>query len=260
MPLAKIGTSLIHYVDTGGDGPVVVFSHGNLMDADMWQPQLTRLAPAFRCVAWDTRLHGRTEDEGVTHTYWDSAADLLALLDELDVDRGHLVGHSQGGFTSLRAALLAPTRVASLTLIDTAAGSWPPQALADMAAVRDALRGSGPDAVGPALLELLLGVGELYPTWLAKWRSQPVERLAQAVGVLMAVDDITSRLAEVRAPALVVHGTEDRPIPISEGRSLAAALPAATFVPIPGAGHTPSLTHPDRVHEPMTRFVNSVCQ
>ena len=68
----------------------------------------------------------------------------------------------------------------------------------------------------------------MYPDWLAKWRRQPVERLVRAVGVLMAVDDITSRLAEVRAPALVVHGTEDRPVPISEGRSLAATLPAAT--------------------------------
>ncbi|MFJ8386515.1 alpha/beta fold hydrolase [Streptomyces sp. NPDC094438] len=257
MPVAKIGTSLIHSVDTGGDGPAVVFSHGNLMDADMWRSHIERLAPAYRCVAWDARLHGRTQDDGAPYTYWESAADLLALLDELRIERAHLVGHSQGGFTSLRAALLAPTRVASLTLIDTAAAAWPPEALAQMAAVRDGLRGHGPEVVGPALLELLLGVPELYPEWLAKWRSQPAGRLADAVGVLMAVDDITSRLGEVRAPALVVHGTDDRPIPLSEGRALAAALPAAAFVPIPGAGHTPSLTHAEMVHEPMTAFLNS---
>ncbi|MFI6683896.1 alpha/beta fold hydrolase [Streptomyces sp. NPDC050485] len=258
MSKAKIGTSLIHHADTGGDGPAVVFSHGNLMDADMWQPHIKRLAPAYRCVAWDARLHGRTQDDGAPYTYWESAADLLALLDELRIERAHLVGHSQGGFTSLRAALLAPTRVASLTLIDTAAVRWPPEALADMAAVRDGLRTHGPDTVGPALLELLLGVPELYPEWLAKWRRQPNGRLADAVGVLMAVDDLTARLGEVRAPALVVHGTDDRPIPPAAGRALAAALPAATFVPVPGAGHTPPLTHVEMVHEPLLELLNSV--
>ncbi len=123
MPFAPVNGQRLFFEDGGGDKPVVVLSHGNLMNRWMWAPQIEALRAEFRCLVWDERLHGHTEDDRGLYTYWDSAADLLGLMDHLDIDRAALVGHSQGGFLALRAALLAPERVTALVLIDTA--GWP---------------------------------------------------------------------------------------------------------------------------------------
>lgn len=262
MPFAAIDRRRFHYQDTGGPGPVVVLSHGNLMDHSMWQAQVAALRDEFRCISWDGRLHGRTEDDGAPHDYWDSARDLLALLDHLGVEQAALVGHSQGGFLSLRAALLAPGRVRALVLVDSAAVAWPTPALAQMALVAEGFRAGGPEAVAPELLGLLLGPRDRHPdlhrTWLAGWQRQPRERLATAVGVLMGVDDLAARLSEISAPALVIHGEADQPVPLDLGAMMSEVLPGARpLVTIPGAGHTPPLTHPEPVNLALTAFLHS---
>src|SRR5579862_4516775 len=109
MPVVAANGIEINYTDSGGDGPVVVFSHGFLMDLTMFDQQVTALAPEYRVITWDERGHGGTWATG-PFTYWDSAADVLALLDQLGVERAVLAGMSQGGFLSLRAALTATDR------------------------------------------------------------------------------------------------------------------------------------------------------
>ena len=256
MPYASVNGARLYFEDSGGRGPVLVFSHGNLMDCDMWAPQSSELSTEFRCVTWDERLHSRTEDDGGRYSYWDSAQDLLSLLDQLGMDRAVLVGHSQGGFLSLRAALLAPERVQALVLIDSAGVAWPPEALQQMGRVSAGFREAGPEAVAPVLLEPLLGQPALYGQWLTKWQAQPKERLAEAVQVLMGVDDISSRLPEITAPTLVVHGQADQAIPLPLGMMLCDQIPGTQrLITIPGAGHTPSLTHPEQVNGPLTEFL-----
>jgi 3-oxoadipate enol-lactonase len=252
MPFASVNGQQLYFEDTGGDGPVVVFSHGNLMNRDMWAPQVEVLRGEFRCVAWDERFHGRTKDDGGLYTYWDSAGDLLGLLDHLGAGQATLAGHSQGGFLSLRAALLAPERVKALVLIDTAAVAWPPETLAQMSGMRDRIRDGGPDAVAP----VLLGKPEIHQDWLRAWREQPQQRLADAVAVLMGVDDISVCLGQITQPALIVHGEADQPIPLPLGQMLRDGLPGALdLIAIPGAGHTPSLTNPDQVKGPLAAFL-----
>lgn len=256
MPFASVNGQQLYFEDTGGDGPVVVFSHGNLMNRRMWAAQVEALRGEFRCVVWDERLHGRTKDDGGLYTYWDSARDVLGLLDHLSLDEATLVGHSQGGFLSLRATLSAPERVKALVLIDTAAVAWPPETVAQMGGMRDRFSDGGLDAVGPVLLGMLLGKPEAYQDWLQAWHEQPQERLADAVTVLMGVDDISSRLGEISQPALIVHGEADQAIPLARGEMLRDGLPGATdLVVIPAAGHTPSLTHPDQVNGPLSAFL-----
>ena len=95
----------------------------------MFAPQAAALAPEFRVIAWDERGFGETEFDGKPFTYWDSARDCLGLLDHLGIQQAVLGGMSQGGFLSLRAALLAPARVRALVLIDTQSGVEDPEQL-----------------------------------------------------------------------------------------------------------------------------------
>lgn len=260
MPFATVADRRIHYVDTGGDGPVVVFSHGNLMDAQMWRHQWEGLGSSARCIAWDARLHGRTEDDGAPYSYWDAAGDLLGLLDVLGIEQAILVGHSQGGFISMRAALTAPQRVSGLVLVDTTAMAWPPERLAQMSRVRDGFRDAGPEAVAPTLLPMLLAAPDLHDERLALWRKQSRDRLGTAVEVLMSVDDLRDRLAEITAPAAIVHGAQDQPVPLAAGLALHEGLPNTIGAPtiIPAAGHTPPLTHPEAVTRAIAAAVGYV--
>jgi 3-oxoadipate enol-lactonase len=237
MPYASVNGQELYFEDTGGNGPVVVFSHGNLMNRDMWAAQVAALRDEFRCVAWDARLHGSTKDEGGLYTYWDSADDVLVLLDQLGVEQATLVGHSQGGFLSLRAALRAPERVKALGLIDTAALAWPPETAAQMGGMRDRFRDGGVDAVGPLLLARLLGRPDIHQDWLRVWQEQPSQRLADAVNVLMGVDEISDRLGEITQPALIVHGEDDQANRCRPGQMLRDRLAGALdLIVIPGAG------------------------
>src|SRR5581483_12488544 len=111
MPFAEVNGQRIRYDDTGTDGAPIIFSHGFLMDREMFAPQVEALAGEFRVISWDERGFGKTEFDGKPFTYWDSAKDCLGLLTHLGIEQAVLAGMSQGGFLSLRAALLAPERV-----------------------------------------------------------------------------------------------------------------------------------------------------
>jgi pimeloyl-ACP methyl ester carboxylesterase len=106
MPTAAVDGIDIAYTDSGGDGPAVLLSHGILMDHTMFGPQLAALTPEFRVITWDQRGFGATRAAG-PFSYWDSAGDALGLPDHLGVSQAVLGGMSQGGFVSLRAALLS---------------------------------------------------------------------------------------------------------------------------------------------------------
>jgi 3-oxoadipate enol-lactonase len=258
MSTINVNEQQIYYTDTEGNGPAVVFSHGALLDSSIWDETIRALVPDFRGIAWDARLHGQTPGTGPAHTDWDSARDLLALLDALGINRAVLAGHSQGGFISLRAALLAPSRVSGLVLIDTMATAWPPESIALMNGARDGFAAAGPDAVAPELLPRLIGRADLYDTWLARWRAQGSQRLAVGMQVLMSADDVSSRLAEVTAPALVIHGEADPIIPLEAGRGLNSSLvEAGELIVVPSAAtHTPVLTHPDIVIPAVKKFLD----
>src|SRR5689334_1302414 len=111
MAFASVRGQNLFYEDSGGSGPPLLLGHGFLMDHTMFDGQVAALAPAYRVIRWDARGFGRTEWDGQPFSYWDLAKDALALLDHLGVERALLGGMSQGGFLSLRAALLAPERV-----------------------------------------------------------------------------------------------------------------------------------------------------
>ncbi|MFI5040732.1 MAG: alpha/beta fold hydrolase, partial [Acidimicrobiales bacterium] len=167
MPIAEINGHPLYFEETGS-GPPVVFSHGFLMDHEMFAPQVAALSSEFRCITWDERGFGQTPAGG-PFTYWDSAADVLAHLTHLGIERAALAGMSQGGFLSLRAALTAPDRVKALVLIDTQAGVEAADALPAYEAMNLEWKTNGPAAVQETIAGLILGEGVDPEPWYAKW-------------------------------------------------------------------------------------------
>jgi 3-oxoadipate enol-lactonase len=171
MPFAEVNGQRIRFDDSGGEGPPVVLSHGFLMDREMFGPQVEALAPEFRLITWDERGFGETEFDGQPFTFWDSASDCLGLLDHLSIDRAMLGGMSQGGFLSLRAALLAPDRVRALVLIDSQAGVEDPERLPGYRQMQQVWIENAPvDQVAQTIAGLIIGEPVLSEAWIAKWR------------------------------------------------------------------------------------------
>lgn len=260
MSFAEVNGQRIRFDDSGGSGPPVILSHGFLMDREMFAPQVEVLAGDFRVITWDERGFGETEFDGQPFTYWDSAADCLGLLDHLGIDRAVLGGMSQGGFLSLRAALLAPERVRALVLIDTQSGTEDPERLPAYRQMQQTWLQDGPaDELTQAIANLIIGDPALNEPWIAKWRELPRETLRAPGDCLLDRDDITDRLSEISCPAIVFHGTADLSIEIEKAEELCQALSGCRgVVRIEGGSHASNLTHPNEVNAPLLEFLRSL--
>jgi pimeloyl-ACP methyl ester carboxylesterase len=257
MSHADVNGQRLYYEDTGGDGPVVAFSHGLFMDHSMFLPQVHALRDRYRCISWDERGHGRTGPATGPFTYWDSAEDLRALLHSLGIERAVLAGMSQGGFLSLRAALAHPELVSALILIDTQAGTESEEKLPYYRALLERWTTQGmDDELGGIIAAIILGQDyDDAGRWIDDWRTYDNANLLQLFTTLAGREDIHDRLAEIDVPALVVHGDHDAAISVEEAQALADGLPQGSLTLIPGAGHAANLTHPDEVTPAIEQFL-----
>lgn len=261
MPQHASNGQHIYYEDSGGQGLPVVLSHGLLMDHEMFAPQVDALRSQYRVITWDQRCHGLTEATADPFTYWDSADDLAGLLDHLGIKRAVLGGMSQGGFLSLRFALRRPERVHALVFFDSQAGVEDPDKAETYGVMLDVWEAEGmPDPMAETIAAILFGSD--WPgrgPWIEKWRHQPRERLRPSFNTLVGREDIHDRLGEIKAPALVIHGTADTAIDMELAQRLCSGLANCRgLVKIEGAGHSANLTHPEPVNRAVIEFLSEV--
>ena len=259
MPVAEVNGQSINYVDSGGDGPAVIWSHGFLMDHTMFDPQVAALSGEYRCIAWDERGFGATPATA-PFTYWDSADDAVALLDHLGVEQAVFAGMSQGGFLSMRAALAHPDRVRALVLIDTQAGTEEDEVIPQYEGMLTHWLGDEPlGDIGEIVAGLILGDADLSATWIPIWETRRPEMTEHPGTCLLTRDDITGRLGEITCPALVIHGDADAAIPLEKGQVLVDQIGGPTsLVVMPGGSHAANMTHPTETNEAIASFLSSL--
>ncbi len=263
MAFADVNGQKIHYTDTGGDGPPVILSHGFMMSGEMFEHQVAALRADHRVITWDERGFGHTEFDGTPFTYWDSAADCLALLDHLGIQRAVLGGMSQGGFLSLRAALTAPDRVRGLILLDTQAGGEDPAVMEGYQQMMDTWMAAGPiDELTEIIANIIIAEPEANAEWIAKWKELDEragrDGMKAASDCLLGREDITGRLGEITCPALIVHGTEDTAITMEQAEVLAAGLSGAGDVVKVAGAHAANLTNPEPVNAAIASFLSGL--
>lgn len=118
MPLADLDGHVVHYQQVG-QGPDIVLIHGLFCNIAFWWFRVApALAETHRVTAFDLRGHGFSGMPPNGYRAIDQAADVLGLMDRLEISQAHLVGHSFGGAIAAATALAAPQRVTRLTLAD----------------------------------------------------------------------------------------------------------------------------------------------
>lgn len=228
-----------HRVDGPGSGPAVVLSGSLGTTLAMWEPQAEALATRYRVVRYDHRGHGASPVPPGPYTIADLGSDVLALLDELELERVSFCGLSIGGMVGMWLGANAPDRIDRLVLACTLPWLPPPEQWRERAAL---VRARGIEAVVDGVLERWFTPAappELVEHFRSMLLGTPREGYAgccEAIGAL----DLRPALGTIRAPTLVVTGAGDPTIPPEKGEELAAAIPGARHVTIPDARHVPS--------------------
>ena len=222
------------------EAPMVLLVHGAGMDHTVWAMQGRHLAfHGWNALAIDLPGHGRSRSLPPAATIEAIADGLVAAMP--GVSALHLVGHSMGALAALAAAARHPERVASLCLLGAAIRMPVHPALLTLAAASD------PKAV-ELMCDWAFGPrgqvggnaqpgGWLQGTARALLRRGDPASLATDLAACNAYAAGADHAAQVRCPALVVIGALDRMTPPKAGRALAAAIPGARTVTVPGAGH-----------------------
>lgn len=257
--IAVNGTEL-YYEDTGGprDGLTpVVFSHGLLWSARMFEAQVSHLRQTRRVIAYDHRGQGRsapaTERSVSIETCYQDAA---ALIEALGVGPCDFVGLSMGGFVGMRLAARRPELIRRLVLVETSAEPEPPENVGKYKLLAFVAEHFGLRPVGGKVMRIMFGKSFMADPARAadrdRWKGELLANrrdIVRAVRGVIEREAIAGELAKITAPTRVIVGEEDTATVPAKAERIAAAIPGATLVRIPGAGHTSSVEQPRAVSE-----------
>jgi 2-succinyl-6-hydroxy-2,4-cyclohexadiene-1-carboxylate synthase len=244
-----------YYVECWGEGAPLVLLHGFTGSSATWAPHVASW-PA-RAIAVDLPGHGQTDAPADSARYRMEAtvADLVALLDQLGVERAHVLGYSMGGRVALHLAAAHPERVATLILESASPGLATQAERAARVAADTALAASiGRDGIAAFVdrweaLQLWASQARLPDAVRAGLRAQRLNNrplgLANSLRGLGtgAQAPLHYRLADLPVPALVIAGMLDAKF-AAIARAMAAALPQGRLALVPEAGHAVHLEQP----------------
>jgi len=240
------GCNLAWRVD--GAGPPLLMIQGVGAYGTAPNPQVELLSKHYTCLSFDNRGIGASQPVAVPLTVEQMAADGLALMDRAGWVSAHIVGHSLGGLIALQLALTAKSRVRSLSLLCTfARGADGTRLTPRLIWIGLRLRLGSRGMRRRAFVELVVAPGREIENEAAL-----AERLSGILGhdladsppitsqqlAAMKRHDVTPRLGELAGiPTLVISAEKDPIARPSSGRSIAAGIPGARYIEIPGASH-----------------------
>jgi pimeloyl-ACP methyl ester carboxylesterase len=251
---ATVPGARIFYRDTGGSGTPVILLHAATGSTRVWDIQFSAFAAAgYRVIAFDRRGWGRTEvtSGGPSGT---AADDLLALLDQLHLDRVHIVGTAAGGFVALDFALSYPQRVRSLVVANSIGAVED----ADYVAMGRRLRPPEFANLPPEIREVGPAYRAANPDGTARWVE--LEKISRPPGPRAAAqplrNHITFALLEtIHLPTLLMTGGADLYAPPPILPLFAARIKGAETLVIPEAGHSAYWENPETFNRAVLQFI-----
>jgi pimeloyl-ACP methyl ester carboxylesterase len=258
MPYAEVNGRRLHYIRRGDGEPLLLIMGLSGNHLHWGEPFLEQLERDFDVIAHDNRGIGRSDHHGGPFTVADMADDAVGLLDALGLESAHVMGISMGGMIAQEVALRHPERVRSLVLGCTYAGGEG-SALTDEAVIMRLTQLFMSGDVERALragweVNVSRAFREAHPEAAERMLAIAAE-LPGTIEILLAQvqaatgHNTSTRLNEITAPTMIVHGTEDQMLAVSNARQIAGLMPGARLEILDGVGHLFFWEQPERAAE-----------
>jgi 3-oxoadipate enol-lactonase len=259
MLRAKNGDVQLAY-EVLGEGPPLLLIQGLGYGGRGWGATLDLLAEDFTAAAFDNRGFGASDAPSGPYGVRDLAEDARAVLDAAGFERAHVVGASLGGMVAQELALAHPARIEKLVLACTTPGgpgAYPmPARTVSLMLEAPTMR---PELALRRFVENALGDGtseELVERIISYRTANPPDRAGwQAQAAAGATHDAFDRIADIAAPTLVLHGTEDAVVDARNAELLAERIPGARLELLTGCGHLPFWEEPERFSRLIKEFL-----
>ena len=265
MPTTQIGAQTIYY-DEYGAGQLLILIPGLGGSRLGWSKQIEPFLEKYRVINLDNRDAGSSGQSANAYGIGDMADDIAGLIKKLALGSAFVVGVSMGGFIAQHLTLRHPALVKKLVLVSTSAGSAmhvkPAPEIAALLVrepsedIETRVRRSQAMITGP-------GFAELHPEDVARavehafklpMSPEAYQRQLNAA-ISHTLGGTRARLGEIRVPTLVIHGDSDPLVPYPNGQALAAEIPSAKLLTLPGVGHLPHIEATEEFNRAVGEFL-----
>ena len=257
MPMIDADGCLLHVsVEGRQGGPTLMLSNSLGCTLQMWQPQMKALTQLFRVIRYDRRGHGKSGVPPGPYSMDRFGRDVLAILDDLNIDKVHWCGLSMGGMVGQWLGANAPERIGKLILANTAC--YYPDPTNWLNRIR-AVRQGGIEGVADAVMAswLTADFREREPQATATMRAMliasPVEGYLAACEALSTLDQ-RALLPRIKSQTLVIAGRHDQSTPIAAGELIRSQIPGAALT-ILDAAHLSNVEQPHAFADTVAGFL-----
>ncbi len=253
------------YYEIHGEGEPVVLIGGLGADTFLWFRQTPELSKNFQVVVFDNRGAGESDKPEEPYTIKMFADDTAGLLKALAIPHAHIVGASLGGLIAQEFALAYPQMVDRLVLASTGFGG-PHMVTPSIFALIPMLltmRRSGDPALDIRRSFALFtsqewcaqnaGLVTQYVDWRVAHPQPPAAYKRQQAAV--KTFDGENRIGQIQSPVLIIHGANDRVVPVKNAHLLKSKLPQAQLVILPDAGHAAPIQRAEQFNATVTQFL-----
>ena len=252
------------FYQTWGEGQPIVLVHGYPLNGGLFRDNVAALAEQHQVVTVDLRGYGQSETPDAQASIALYASDVLAVMDELDLQSAIVGGMSMGGPIVFELYRQAPDRFAGMILIDTIAAAAAPPEAGLWRGVAEQVEGMGPESlIGFLMPDMLTGDTrmnrpELVDHLSSLMQAASVDAWLGGANALATRPDSTATLPEIQVPTLILVGLEDSLYAFEIARGMQEQIPDSRLEILPGASHAAIFEAADEANAAILDWARSI--
>ncbi|WOT03708.1 alpha/beta fold hydrolase [Shewanella sp. DAU334] len=254
----------LSYIDIG-QGPVLLFGHAYLWDAQMWAPQIIELSQQYRCIVPDLWGHGlsSTMPENCRNLR-DISSQMLTFMDAIGIDTFSIIGSSVGAMWGAEMALAAPERVQRLVMLNSFIGYEPEitrdkfNAMLNVIKTEQCVSAKIRQAIVPLFFaqQAKPELVEHFNNTLDSIDNEPkIDTICRLGNMIFGRRDTTEEAEALSLPCLIMAGAQDKIRSVLESYLMQDVIRGSEFVQIPDAGHISTLEQADFINQRLSQFL-----
>ncbi|MBC2697827.1 MAG: alpha/beta hydrolase [ANME-2 cluster archaeon] len=240
------------FYEVHGEGEPIIFSHGWMCDCSVWNSQIEFFSEKYKVIAYDQRGHGKSDKPKSDYSIETLSNDLYSLIQELNLEKVILVGHSMGGMTAITFALNHPDKVSKLVLVGTSAK----MNFSGYIQIWIMMHIFSYESFARGMIDLLYDPSEQVKKE-AFDRAMNTQKFVSydCATEFMKNYDKRDRVSKIKVPTLIVVGEKDKATPVKMSRYLNREIKDSKLKIIPDSKHMVIIDKANELNEIIDMFI-----